>query len=480
MFSQVRLRAVLALSLCLPPGLPGADTYASVMDVIEPAGAEVLLYVNFEGDAEKLGGILNAVYKTAMANLPEAPPVPVDFTRLLQRTGFAQLRAIGLTGHRLDAHHHRTLSMLSLQPDATGIWDCYAREPITFDIAERAPYDVDMAIEVNFRTEPLLDMVTAIATDIMGPMGEALLLQQLAQPVAGTELTIRDLVIGLSGRSRIYLRRNTAAEMPFEIVVSLAQAAAVAEPLLPLAAAIGAEVEDDGTVARVLFPNPSEDPLNQAVLVLDRASGMLHGASNTIMLDQVLNPGVTLAGHPDYVRYSAGLPAAGLGMQYTSRRMSQLMLSELAADLDPVAQAVLLALDEQFVFLQQPTVGVSQHVDGGIRSIAYSGASTKAQLASALVMLPAAMAIPALQNVRATAQEKAVTNNLRQIASAAQWYMLENGVDSVSYAELSGPDGYFEPLEPVAGESYDNLVITSDSMFISVVLGNGRIISYSF
>lgn len=45
-----------------------------------------------------------------------------------------------------------------------------------------------------------------------------------------------------------------------------------------------------------------------------------------------------------------------------------------------------------------------------------------------IIGLLAAMAIPAFNKVRETSQDKAVTNNLRQIASAAQQYMLDEGV----------------------------------------------------
>jgi type IV pilus assembly protein PilA len=46
-----------------------------------------------------------------------------------------------------------------------------------------------------------------------------------------------------------------------------------------------------------------------------------------------------------------------------------------------------------------------------------------------IIGLLAAMAIPAFQKVRIASQEKAVLNNARQLASAADQYMMENGVN---------------------------------------------------
>ena len=71
-----------------------------------------------------------------------------------------------------------------------------------------------------------------------------------------------------------------------------------------------------------------------------------------------------------------------------------------------------------------------------------------------IIGLLAAMAIPAFQKVRTTSQTKAITNNLRQLASAADQYFLEYGVTTVSSTSLVGTDAYVKTVDAVAGESY--------------------------
>jgi len=73
-----------------------------------------------------------------------------------------------------------------------------------------------------------------------------------------------------------------------------------------------------------------------------------------------------------------------------------------------------------------------------------------------IIGLLAAMAIPAFQKVRATSQEKALTNNLRQLASGADQYFLEYGVTSVESSDLIGTGSYIKTFKPVAdgGDSY--------------------------
>lgn len=71
-----------------------------------------------------------------------------------------------------------------------------------------------------------------------------------------------------------------------------------------------------------------------------------------------------------------------------------------------------------------------------------------------IIGLLAAMAIPAFQKVRKTSQEKAVVNNLRQLSSAAQQYMLDEGVSQVAYGDIVGADKHITGIKAVAGEDY--------------------------
>jgi len=71
-----------------------------------------------------------------------------------------------------------------------------------------------------------------------------------------------------------------------------------------------------------------------------------------------------------------------------------------------------------------------------------------------IIGLLAAMAVPAFQKVRATSQEKAIVNNLRQLASAADQYFIEHGVTTITTTKLVGADAYVKALDPVAGETY--------------------------
>jgi len=54
--------------------------------------------------------------------------------------------------------------------------------------------------------------------------------------------------------------------------------------------------------------------------------------------------------------------------------------------------------------------------------------------------------------------KSAIANHLRQVVSAGQQYMLEEGANQAGYPEIVGT--YFPDIVPVAGENYTGLVVT--------------------
>jgi type IV pilus assembly protein PilA len=97
-----------------------------------------------------------------------------------------------------------------------------------------------------------------------------------------------------------------------------------------------------------------------------------------------------------------------------------------------------------------------------------------------IIGLLAAMAIPAFQKVRASSQDKAVTNNLRQLSAAADQYFLEQGVSSVASASLVGTDStqYIKAVAPVANETYSTTLLQGNAITAFSVAG-ARTITYS-
>jgi type IV pilus assembly protein PilA len=94
-----------------------------------------------------------------------------------------------------------------------------------------------------------------------------------------------------------------------------------------------------------------------------------------------------------------------------------------------------------------------------------------------IIGLLAAMAIPGFQKVRNASQDKAVLNNARQLAAAADQYFLENGVTTVNQSGLVGSTNYVKALNLVANETYPSNFTQAVALTVSGVAG-ARTITY--
>ncbi len=88
-----------------------------------------------------------------------------------------------------------------------------------------------------------------------------------------------------------------------------------------------------------------------------------------------------------------------------------------------------------------------------------------------IIGLLASMAIPAFQKVRQSSQDKAVTNNVRQLSAASDQYFLENGVSTVVETDLVGATAYVKTLNTVAQESYPTNFTQGVTITVSNIAG---------
>jgi len=98
-----------------------------------------------------------------------------------------------------------------------------------------------------------------------------------------------------------------------------------------------------------------------------------------------------------------------------------------------------------------------------------------------IIGLLAAMAIPAFNKVRYTSRYKAIVNNLRQISSGAQQYMLEQGASQVAETQLEGTASfnYVRPISVVNGEVYSGLLISSTTTQLSTSENDSTIVTFN-
>lgn len=95
-----------------------------------------------------------------------------------------------------------------------------------------------------------------------------------------------------------------------------------------------------------------------------------------------------------------------------------------------------------------------------------------------IIGLLASFAIPAFQRVREASQDKAVMSNARQLAAAADQYMMEYGVTQAQRIRLIGATNYVKSFGLVAHESYPDWVTQGVTITITGVAGQ-RTITFS-
>lgn len=88
-----------------------------------------------------------------------------------------------------------------------------------------------------------------------------------------------------------------------------------------------------------------------------------------------------------------------------------------------------------------------------------------------------AMAVPAVNKMRMGALRNKVTNNLSVIAAVGRETMLERGVNEISYADLPNVQ---DKIQPVLGEDYSTLTLSSGGGTLTVTLSSGDPVSYPY
>lgn len=446
-------------------------------------------YVDFEGDGAEIGAKLNSIYSDAIANVPGMLPIPIDFPTLFDNLGFGSIRAMGISSKELEGGLHANRSVVLLNGDPTGLMALYGTKdsPTTsFTAAELAPADATTAISGTVRMDAIRSTVIAVLVQVMGPMGEGMAKTQLTQAIPGTDLTPDEVITGLSGQwDAFWLESYDDNFMPsYKAWLRIANAGSIVERLQPMAANMPITITEtkNGLIAD-LSPLIGSDAIG-LFMETNRIDGSL-----TIYTHEDWGPesdGPRLSSTENYQALAKDLPKEALMYSYSAGYDMSKILAPLKSE---PTMAAYLGMGEHAIDLLlgdflEPAIAAMYFDGDALVTDAYAGYSTK----QAVMVIPAAfgggltaaMAIPAFNKVREQSQEKAITNNLRQIASAGQQHILETGVSEVGYADLIGENGYINEITSVNGESYEHIVITENGDTISVSLPDGRVITYDF
>jgi len=226
-------------------------------------------------------------------------------------------------------------------------------------------------------------------------------------------------------------------------------------------------------------------PLEGIKPVLAVEGTTLYFATTAGFLKECREQKTGLAQSSEFRQALAQVGSEGNGLGYVSPkffdhlRRFEALNPDLPADTKSIVHLVMANLPKP----DRALVTVRTNLPDGILVCSYWNRSLKQEAAMVSVYNPitvglmAAMAIPAFQKVRQASQQKAVLNNLRQLAAAADQYYLERGVRTATYNDLVGPGKYIKAINPVAGENYRTLRFVQ-GMPLRVRLPDGRTVEY--
>lgn len=460
-------------------------------------GGTLYGYVDVEGDVLKLTGALkNALTQMAAAQPQLAMVAQQDLDAIARMLGLTDIKAFGVSSVPDGTGFFKNRMYFHTGGERHGLMAGFGGKPGPLKHVGLAPADaafygeaeIDMA--VVYKT--IKDVVAKVAGEPAGNMLEASL-RQAGQQAA---LSIIDLIYGLKGRSALVLRvdpeQSFRAPGPqgialpaFSLVLCVDGVGQVVEPSLAQSPVLRRAEEGGATVYQLAQNLPI--PGLQPAIVIDGGTFYFTTALPFLRECRERKSG-GLAEAAEFQKALAEVGAESNGISYISPRFFDGLrrIEALNPNLPAESKPMLAMMLGNLPKLDRPVVASRVNLDDGILVRAHMNRSFKqeAMMMSAYnpvtVGLLAAMAIPAFQKVRASSQEKAVLNNLRQLSAAADQYYLENGKDTTTFDQLVGSTDkhYIRSIRSVAGEDYSEIEFKQGEP-LQVVLPDGRVVEYA-
>ncbi|GHB90032.1 type IV pilin protein [Cerasicoccus arenae] len=516
---------LVALSACSKPGKTTTSGSASSGDSIplvpvanrspnfEPVAARLdlggrnYMFMDFSGAMQQAGASLTAV----MSNLAQMQPDNmqmmmlgmIPYEAIIKTLGVSNLAAYGVSSYE-DGSLFRNKSVVYMPDGVEGIFTISGTEPMTIAGLDMAPENTDIFVEYMFNSGAIKDMIYTIAEQMNPGNGEQFAQGFLSARANDTGPSWQEILDKSNTVVNVVVRFGDPIDVPVpeedftlkapnvEFMLSMKNMAwLVTDGVIPVdemevSDEMGAKVYRDNEGTTTLQSSSAYTASwNPALIVQGQDIAIV---SHVSFWQECLSGKTTLRESAKFQEATADFPEKGNAMFYCSddafnayvdvrddiyenvpeaaatRAMMSFYMPLAGIPRQDKSSAAIVTVDQNMIFSDSrwPTPGGA---GGSMTSVSTVG-------------LLAAMAIPAFQKVREQSREKAITNNLRQIAAAGQQYILEEGVVSVSYPKLA--DYFYAPIQPVNGEDYSELVISEDGGVLEVTTDNGETISFSY
>lgn len=456
-------------------------------------GGTMYGYVDIDGDAMKVAGILKNAAQQYGAAVPDIEPFAnQDFVALFTKLGLDDVKAFGVSSVPDGTGYFRNRAFFYTPDGRHGLLAGLGGKPGAFAHLALAPADTDIYSE----TEIDVPAIYLTVKDVVGQVAGEAAKNQLdaALQKAGEKAMISWLKLINATKGHLVFVMRFEDGRTFDIPAPQPVKFPAFSILMRLDG-VGGAVEDalrgvpllTATQADGMHLYTFNQPLPVAGLkpVIAIEGSTLFFATSPEFLTECRAKKSSLANDAKFKKALAELGTEGNGIGYISPHVFKRIgdFATLNPDMPPQVKSVFESVVNNLPKGDRPLMTLRVNLPDGILVRSTTNRSLKQEVALVAVYNPvtvgvlAAMAIPAFQKVRMASQQKAIMNNLRQLSAAADQFYLEKGVSRAQYEDLVGPGKYIKVIQPVMGENYRVLRFRSGEA-LRIRLPDGRTVEY--
>jgi type IV pilus assembly protein PilA len=458
-------------------------------------GGTLYGYVDVDGDVLKMAGNITEVVKqmAAAGNLP-VPQLKQDYGALATMLGLTDIKAAGFSSVPDGTGFFRNRTFIYIPGERRGLLAGLGGKPAPFTKLSLAPAGTDFYFESEMDVPSVYATIREVTAKISGQQAADSIDAQLKRTGEHAAFSLYNFIQGLKGRATVVVRFDPDKQMrvpapqpvvlpAVSFVICLDGVAAAIEPAL-VKAAQGFKLTEEGKVKYYELTVPT--PLEGIRPVFAVEGNAVYLATSRAFLQECRSGQGGLAQQPEFKQALAHVGETGNALCYVSPRFFDQLrrVESLNPQMPPESRQAVGMMMRWVPKMDRPLVTVRSNLPDGILFNSYWNRSLKQDVAMISVYNPvtvgflAAMAIPAFQKVRQASQEKAVTNNLRQLAAASDQFYLESGKTTATYDDLVGTTKYVRQLNPVAGEDYHAVVFKKGAPLRVMVPSLRKFVSY--
>jgi hypothetical protein len=474
-----RVVSFVALLACVPLAVP--QPAARVAIESDPLHAEVAkslesggVFYSIQNIDGAIDGFLDTFMKVASAfgNTP-APAIAGAIVGGVRASGIPELRAFGTSIVELEGGGYRSVSITKLRK-RTGLFALAENGSKDSTLLPGVSKDFVSFSWMRVRVQDVLPLVRAVAKRALGMVGEGFITNGLKIAKEKQNIDVEALLATLGNEFVAASMRVESPDgpRPSEIAMIETTSNAIFKLLVE-------RIKDSDKFSSALTERGEWQVLEVSVkdektYLAQRGASVLAFVRQVEHLDTISaafkSSSSRYTNHPDYKRWSKGLPTDGFLLQFATKEFGELAVAQLT---DPfidekvpnlnLFKPLLENVGKRFVGSRVRSARVTDdafvavdQTESTLDSYAQLGTGTYGVAVGGIVI---AVAVPAFLRARANARGRACQENLVKMDGAKEQYALEKNMSNGSVVEMKdlvgdGQTGYLRatPTCPSGGE----------------------------